>query len=134
MPSKPSSIAAWNRRILKEQQPRSKSLIITLFGDSLLPYVSGVWLGELIGLLKPFNVNGQLARTSSFRLADEGWLQSERHGRKSWYTLTLSGHERIEHAYQRIYAAPEVSWDGNWTLIILRSEPGNADTAADLRR
>ena len=134
MPPKPSTIASWNRRILQEEQPRSKSLIITLFGDSLLPYVSGVWLGELISLLKPFNVNGQLARTSSFRLSDEGWLQSERHGRNSWYTLTPSGRERIEHAYQRIYAAPEGSWDGNWTLLVLRSEPGDADTTADLRR
>ncbi len=134
MSPKQSSIAAWTRRSIRNEQPRSKSLIITLFGDSLLPYVSGVWLSELIELLKPFNVNGQLARTSSFRLTEEGWLQSQRKGRSSWYSLTPSGHQRIEHAYHRIYAAPAPEWDGNWTLVISGKELENADARADLRR
>lgn len=112
------SMATWARAHLSQHPPRSKSLIITLFGDSLLPYVDGIWMGDLVELLQPFGVNAQLVRTSCFRLAEEGWLTSQREGRSSRYTLTASGKQRVEAAYSRIYSPPLPRWDGQWTVVI----------------
>lgn len=118
MASKPRSINEWVKRYLKDQRPRSKSLIVTIFGDALAPNFSAIWLSELIELLQPFAVNDRLVRTSSFRLIEEGWLESVRDGRRSHYALTATGIRRFEHAYRRIYTPPIGDWNQKWTLMI----------------
>lgn len=134
MAPKRTGLQNWIRHTLASEPPRSKSLIITLFGDSLLPRASGVWLSELIALLEPFQVNSQLARTSSFRLAEEGWLQSRREGRRSLYALTETGRQKVEHAYTRIYELPPQDWDGNWTIVILSKSQHRLPARTALRR
>ena len=129
-----SGIEGWIKRSLKSDPPRGKSLIVTIFGDSLLPYVPEVWLSELIALLEPFAVNSQLARTSAFRLSAEGWLESKREGRKSLYFLTESGRQRVEHAYPRIYGQPARDWDGTWTIVIVNGSQISVSVRKELRR
>ena len=120
--------------MLRDAPPRSKSLIITIFGDSLHSCISGIWLSELVQLLEPLAVNAQLARTSAFRLAAEHWLQSERVGRSSRYTLTSSGRQRVENAYGRIYDPPAREWDRSWTLVIPGKAGRGAAAVTELRR
>ncbi len=134
MASKGNTIGGWITRALKQEPPRSKSLIITIFGDSIAPCLSGVWLSELIALLEPFSVNERLVRTSGFRLAEEGWLESKREGRRSRYSLTSAGLHRVEHAYHRIYDPPPKQWDGNWTLAILNKAGNPVTGRLELRR
>jgi phenylacetic acid degradation operon negative regulatory protein len=134
MANKQASIGDWIKRTLKEDPPRSKSLIITIFGDAIAPRIPSIWLGELIALLHPFQVNERLARTSGFRLMEEGWLESQRDGRRSRYSLTASGLHRIEHAYHRIYDPPLKSWDGNWTFVILNKAGSPVPDRVELRR
>jgi len=38
-------------------------------------------------LVRPFGISDRLVRTSVFRLAEEGWLDAQRDGRRSRYTL-----------------------------------------------
>lgn len=128
MPGKPPSIAEWIKRYLDEEEPRSKSLIVSAFGDSIAPRASGIWLGELITLCAPFEVSERLVRTSSFRLVEEDWLEARRDGRRSYYSLTSSGERRLQIAYERIYTPPQHEWDGTWTMVIA---PRNGDTAPD---
>jgi phenylacetic acid degradation operon negative regulatory protein len=64
----------WIEHFLAEDPPRSKSLVMTIFGDAVAPHGGTIWLGSLIELLAPFGVNDRLLRTSVFRLAQEGWL------------------------------------------------------------
>lgn len=134
MAAKPNSIQIWIKNSLANDPPRSKSLIVTIFGDSLLPYVPGIWLSELIALLQSFGMNSQLVRTSAFRLASENWLESRREGRRSLYSLTESSRERVEHAYQRIYELPPREWDGNWTIIILSKVQVPITVRTEVRR
>ncbi len=134
MAAKTSSIQNWIKNTLASDPPRSKSLIVTIFGDSLLPYAPGIWLSELIALLEPFGMNSQLARTSAFRLAAEDWLESQREGRRSLYSLTEASRERVEHAYQRIYELPPGEWDGNWTIVILSKVQVPVTVRAAVRR
>lgn len=134
MATKQANIGDWIKRTLKQEPPRSKSLIVTIFGDSIAPYASGVWLSELIAVLHPFQVNERLVRTSAFRLAEEGWLESQREGRRSRYSLTPSGLHRVGHAYRRIYDPPPRDWDGNWTMVILNKGSNSVHGRVELRR
>jgi len=108
----------WITQFLAGDPPRSKSLVVTIFGDAIVPHGGTVWLGSLINLLEPFGVNDRLLRTSVFRLAQEGWLGSQRDGRRSSYSITPSAMARFVHAYRRIYAPLNVHWDGSWTLVV----------------
>jgi phenylacetic acid degradation operon negative regulatory protein len=98
---------------------RAGSLITTVFGDAIAPCGGTVWLGSLISVLADFGISERLVRTSVFRLAQDGWLQSVPVGRRSYYSLTDEGRERFEQATHRIYGVPVSSWDGQWCLLLL---------------
>ncbi len=98
---------------------RTGSLITTVFGDAIAPRGGSVWLGSLIELMQHFGISERLVRTSVFRLAQDGWLQSTQIGRRSYYSLTDEGRERFEQATHRIYGEPVTSWDGRWSLVLL---------------
>ncbi len=97
---------------------RAKSLIATMFGDSIAPHGGTVWLAGLIALAAPFGVNERLVRTTVFRLAAEGWLEGGQVGRRSHYSLTESGRRRFEAAFRRIYAGEQPAWRGDWCLVV----------------
>lgn len=113
------------RKLIREFRSRptlrSGSLIITVFGDAIAPRGGKVWLGSLIQAMSSFGISDRLVRTSVFRLARDGWLQSEQVGRRSYYSLTENGRGRFDQATHRIYGAPVNDWDGQWCLILLSS-------------
>jgi phenylacetic acid degradation operon negative regulatory protein len=108
----------WIDQFLASEPPRSKSLVMTIFGDAIVPHGGTIWLGSLIDLLAPFGVNDRLLRTSVFRLAQEGWLGARRDGRRSAYAITPQAMKRFARAYRRIYAPLVNHWDGSWTIVI----------------
>jgi phenylacetic acid degradation operon negative regulatory protein len=117
-PMKQLNCTEWIAQFLAQDPPRSKSLVMTMFGDAIVPHGGAIWLGSLIELLAPFGVNDRLLRTSVFRLAQEGWLVANRDGRRSAYTILPQAMPRFAHAYRRIYAPLETHWDGQWTLVV----------------
>ena len=98
---------------------RAGSLITTVFGDAVAPRGGTVWLGSLINAMADFGISERLVRTSVFRLAKDGWLQSQQIGRRSYYSLTAEGREQFEQATRRIYGEPVNHWDGEWCLLLL---------------
>ena len=98
---------------------RAGSLIITVFGDAVLPRGGTVWIGSLIRVLGDFGVSERLVRTSVFRLARDDWLDVNPVGRRSYYSLTKGGVRRFEQATQRIYGEPRQNWSGDWCLVLL---------------
>lgn len=98
---------------------RAGSLITTVFGDSIAPRGGMIWLGSLIDVMAEFGISERLVRTSVYRLANDGWLESEQNGRRSYYTLSREGRERFRAATHRIYGPPAEGWDGHWCLLLL---------------
>ncbi|MEH6825072.1 MAG: phenylacetic acid degradation operon negative regulatory protein PaaX [Motiliproteus sp.] len=103
----------------KRRPIRGGSLIITVYGDAIVPRGGTVWLGSLIKLLEPLGLNQRLVRTSVFRLTQEDWLSAEQVGRRSFYSLTGSGRRRFEQAFKRVFAAHYPDWDGKWMQVLL---------------
>lgn len=112
---------------------RANSLLITLYGDALAPRGQSVWLGSLIGLMELFDLSPRLVRTSAFRLTADNWLVATRMGRRSFYALSDTGQQRVQHADRRIYEFKLPAWDGCWTLALLNTAMRASDRQA-LRR
>ena len=124
----------WSEQLLETSPPRAKSLVMTLFGDAILPHGGALWLGSLIRLLAPFGINDRLVRTSVFRLAEDGWLSGRREGRRSLYTLRESALPRFTRAYKRVYSPTYLAWPGHWTLVFATTGTLNPQTRSELRK
>lgn len=96
----------------------ARSALVTILGDALLPVSRSAWLAQLLELAGPFGFNSRLVRTSLFRLADEGWVYSERHGRRSRYKLTPFAEQEFADAASRIYSNYRPELSGPWTLVL----------------
>jgi phenylacetic acid degradation operon negative regulatory protein len=104
----------------RRQRPlRSGSLIVTIFGDAIVPRGGAVTLGSLIALAASFGLNERLVRTAAARLAKDGWLLGRRAGKRSEYHLSRDGRERFAAATRRIYGAAASEWSGRWMVIVL---------------
>ncbi len=135
MPStKSPALKKWIEQYMTDNPPRAKSVVMTLFGDVITPHGGQVWLGSLIELLAPFGISDRLVRTSVFRLAEEGWLDAQREGRRSQYALNRSAAPRFERAYQRIYTPSHRAWVGKWTLLFATSGTITAEQRVGLRK
>src|SRR5450830_1800489 len=128
------SSTEWIAHFLASDPPRSKSLVMTIFGDTVGPHGGTLWLGSLIELAAPFGVNDRLLRTSVFRLAQEGWLVANRDRRRSSYSILPQALPRFERANRRIYAPLEIHWDGSWTLVMAAGGSIDAPVRAALRK
>lgn len=106
----------------QQRRVQAASLIMTVFGDAVLPRGGRIWLGSLIRLLEPLGLNERLVRTSVFRLVKDAWLGAETVGRRSNYILTPSGRRQFEEASSHIYASRAPLWDRRWRLILIIGE------------
>ena len=75
----------------------STTLVFTFFCDVVTQHGGEIWLGSVIHALAPLGVNERLIRTAVFRLVQDGWLESRKLGRRSYYRLTRTG----QHYYRR---------------------------------
>jgi phenylacetic acid degradation operon negative regulatory protein len=124
MPTPLAIVAARLVARFRRQRPlRAGSLIVTIFGDCIMPRGGAIALRSLIRIAAPFGLNERLVRTATARLAQEGWLDSRRVGNLSEYRLSAGGRERFAEATVRIYGGPATEWSGRWRLVVLPPMP-----------
>ncbi|MEU6556383.1 PaaX family transcriptional regulator C-terminal domain-containing protein [Streptomyces sp. NPDC046915] len=109
----------------------ARSLLMTMLGEYVLPQGTPVWTSALVDALALFGVEEKSARQALARTAAEGWLVSERVGRRVRWALTPPGRRLLTEGAQRIYdfGNGERTWNGTW-LVVLASVP---ETRRDLR-
>jgi len=115
-------------RALDEHRPRSgssaKALLLTVLGELVLPCGGAVWTSTVVRALGTLDVEERNARQALARLADDGTLSSERHGRRARWHLTDRGQRLLVDGTRRIYGlgTADDAWDGRW-LVVLCSVP-----------
>ena len=63
---------------LKAEPSRTGSIVITVFGDAIVPRGGSVWLGTLLEFFKSLDIEAGVVRTAMSRLAADGWLERRR--------------------------------------------------------
>lgn len=94
------------------------SVIITIFGDAIVPRGGSIPLQALQEIMGRLGIEAGAVRTALSRLASEGWVIRERDGRRSHYSLDRRGLRAFDVATQRIYAPGPPEWDGRWTVAV----------------
>ncbi|HEY7592740.1 MAG TPA: PaaX family transcriptional regulator C-terminal domain-containing protein [Actinophytocola sp.] len=109
----------------------ARSLLTTVLGEFVRPGGKPVWTATLVDVLALFGVEEKAARQALARTAAEGWLRSDRVGRRVRWSLTRPGRRLLAEGAERIYGfgSGDRRWDGRW-LVLLVSVP---ETMRDLR-
>ncbi|MEM9009612.1 MAG: PaaX family transcriptional regulator C-terminal domain-containing protein [Pseudomonadota bacterium] len=94
------------------------SLVITVFGDAILPRSGRVAMATLQELMARLDIGAGTLRTALSRLAQENWVTRERAGRAAFYRLAAEGERDFDEAARRIYAAGPPGWGGQWTILL----------------
>jgi phenylacetic acid degradation operon negative regulatory protein len=108
---------------LKREPSRTGSIVITVFGDAIVPRGGAVWLGTLLEFFKSLDIDGGVVRTAMSRLATDGWLTRSKVGRNSFYRLAENGRQTFDIATKHIYDPPPSDWTGRFELLLI----GNAE-------
>lgn len=114
-----------------QERIRVWSMVITLFGDAVIPRGGELWLGSLLELMARLGVEASAVRAAMSRLTADGWLTRQRLGRRSYYRLAPTGEMEFEAAAAKIYGPKRAQWSGEWTIIVLATEAGDE---RDIRR
>ncbi len=108
---------------------------MTVLGEYVLPRNQPVWTSTLVDVLALFDIEEKSARQALARCAAEGWLVSERVGRRVRWLLTPPGRRLLTEGAQRIYdfGSDEHEWDGRWLMLLVSVPESKRDLRHRLR-
>ena len=112
---------------LKREPSRTGSIVITLFGDAVVPRGGEVWLGTLLEFFQALEIDSGVVRTAMSRLAADGWLERDKIGRNSFYRLAQKGRQTFDTAVTHVYDPQAADWTGRFELLLIT---GGADRDA----
>ena len=100
----------------------ARAVLFTLLGEFVLPGGGSAWTSAIIDVLARLSVEQKAARQALMRTAADGWLVSERVGRRTLWHLTDSATQLLTEGTERIYSfsGRRASWDGQWVIVIAR--------------
>ena len=104
---------------LKREPSRTGSIVITVFGDAIVPRGGSVWLGTLLEFFRQIDIDASVVRTAMSRLTADGWFERNKVGRNSFYRLVQSGRQTFDIATKHIYGPPASDWTGRFELLLI---------------
>lgn len=121
-------------RALSGKPLKPKSLIMTIFGDSVVPRGGVIWLTSLVEFAQEFGLAEPLLRTSALRLTYDGWLVREQIGKLAYYSMS-GDYAAAEAVYQnQIYRPSATLRDNGWTIFRPLFDRLDRKTSDKLRR
>ncbi len=113
----------------------ARGLLFTVLGEFVLPGGGTAWTSAFIDVFGRLGVEEKAIRQALMRTAADGWLTSERVGRRTRWALTPAAEKLLVEGTERIYSftgvAPE--WDGQWLLVLARAPETERPTRHLLR-
>jgi phenylacetic acid degradation operon negative regulatory protein len=114
--------------------PAARSILLTLLGEYLLPLDDAVWQETLVAALRALGYTEHAARQALARSVRDGWLESERHGRRARVHLTPATAELLSSGAERIYGFGRPwEWGGEWLIVVLRVPEARRELRHQLR-
>jgi phenylacetic acid degradation operon negative regulatory protein len=104
---------------LKGEPSRTGSIVITVFGDAIVPRGGSVWLGTLLEFFESLDIDAGVVRTAMSRLAADGWLERVKLGRNSFYRPVKKGRQTFDAATKHIYDMQSSDWTGRFELVLI---------------
>jgi phenylacetic acid degradation operon negative regulatory protein len=100
----------------------ARGLLFTVLGELVLPAGGVAWTSALIDVLGRLGVEEKACRQALMRTAADGWLRSERVGRRTRWWLTPAADTMLTDGTARIYSFPSGvdNWDGRWLVVLAR--------------
>ena len=113
----------------------ARGLLFTILGEFVLPAGGTAWTSAFIDLLGRLGVEQKATRQALMRTAADGWLTSERVGRRTCWRLTPSAEQLLGDGARRIYGftGATTGWDGRWVLVLARAPESERPTRHVLR-
>ena len=108
---------------LKREPSRTGSIIVTVFGDAIVPRGGSVALATLLEFFETLAIHATVVRTAMSRLTADGWFERRKVGRNSFYRLVERGRLTFDIATKHIYDPPPSDWTGRFELLLI----GNAE-------
>jgi phenylacetic acid degradation operon negative regulatory protein len=118
---------------LKREPSRTGSIVITVFGDAIVPRGGSVWLGTLLKFFETLDIDSSVVRTAMSRLTADGWFERTKVGRNSFYRLVQRERLTFDIATRHIYGAPTSDWTGRFELLLI-GNGGDRDAAREALR
>src|SRR3954470_19999406 len=115
---------------LKREPSRTGSIVVTVFGDAIVPRGGSVWLGTLLKFFEQLDIDASVVRTAMSRLTADGWFERNKVGRNSFYRLVQSGRQTFDIATKHIYGPPASDWTGRFELLLI-GNGGDRDAARE---
>lgn len=102
--------------------PSARGLLFTVLGELVLPGDGMAWTSALLIVLARLGVEEKAARQALMRMADAGWLDAEKIGRRTRWRLSDDARRMLTDGAERIYSftGPDEEWDGRWLLVSVR--------------
>jgi len=97
------------------------SIIITVFGDAVVPRGGTVALTALQAITARLRIEPGAVRAAMSRLVRDGWITRRKVGRRSFYQLTPESLEEVVAASRRIYAPEAASEAARVTLAVIEN-------------
>ncbi len=114
--------------------PAAGSLLLTVLGEYVLPRGDAVWQETLVRALVSLGYTQQAARQALSRSTHDGWLTTERRGRRARMYLSERAAELLCTGAERIYSFGERwAWDGRWLVLVVRVPEERREVRHQLR-
>jgi phenylacetic acid degradation operon negative regulatory protein len=100
----------------------ARGLLFTVLGEFVLPGGGAAWTSAFINVLGRLGVEEKASRQALMRTAADGWLISERVGRRTLWKLSANAEQLLTEGAERIYgfSGTQRDWDGRWLLVLVR--------------
>jgi phenylacetic acid degradation operon negative regulatory protein len=105
------------RRFLAGRPVRTASLIVTVFGDAIVPRGGLLSIRALVDLMGGLGIEAGAVRTAMSRLVADG-LFVRRNGRRPHYALSAEAERTFAEAFRKVYAGERPEAGGGFRLII----------------
>lgn len=120
------------RRFLANRPVRTASLIVTLFGDAIVPRGGELSIRALIDLMGGLGIEAGAVRTAMSRLGADGLFVRRTAGKRPRYGLSASAERTFAEAFRRVYAGERPASGGGFRIAIMPAQAKKALDIADL--